>query len=217
MMKYSLFFPLVLPAIAAPAEYNPDAELLLHTLGISFPTPAGPGRRSLRHTVPPMVTPDGCSYSYKHDWVNKLLTDKIFCPNWCGQGVSFTLSVNTLLDDDFEPNVTYADCIIPQCNACANGFQIHGCPCPLLTSFDQVCAAICVDTGVPNEGHLLDHTDDGEGALGNPGSDTPSMVPSDVPSIMPSDVPSLVPSDMPSIIPSDVPSNMPSFSPNTAG
>ena len=142
--RSSSLYTCVLPVLASAAsalEY-PDAETLLYTLGINFPRATGAGKsRSLRHTVPPMLTPDGCTYKDNHDWKNKLLTDEIFCPNFCGNGVHFTLSVNTLLDDDFEPVVTYADCRVPKCNQCGN--EINACPCPKIMELEEACPMVC--------------------------------------------------------------------------
>jgi len=232
---YTFVLP-VLASAAAALEHPDDAETLLHTLGINFPRAAGAERtRSLRHTVPPMLTPDGCTYKDNHDWKKKLLTDEIFCPNFCVNGVHFTLSVNTLLDDDFEPVVTYADCRVPKCNHCGN--EINECPCPQITELDEACRMVCEkpESDEKNETEFdeVDETksdeeseteldeddaqefDEDESKQLEASTSAPTVAPTTSrPSMSPVSTPSDVPSSMPSDVPSSVPSDMPSMVPS---
>jgi hypothetical protein len=54
----------------------------------------------LTDTVPPVWTPVGCEYDFRHD--SNVFVDQLFCPDWCGDGQDFTFMVRTSFTDDCE-------------------------------------------------------------------------------------------------------------------
>ena len=97
--------------------------------------------RDLRHTVPPVITPRGCTYEFDHGTTT--FVDEIFCPDWCGAEQDFTFTTTTLCDEDGNCE-SFADCRVIGCtDDCGPG--VGDCPCDTsLTSLEAVCDVVCV-------------------------------------------------------------------------
>lgn len=96
-------------------------------------------QRELIHTVPPLVTPQGCTYDHQHNF--PVLVDQIFCPSFCGPGRNFSLIVTSKCNSDGTSCPTFADCRLTGCNDdCGSG--VGDCPCEITGFFDLVCSTI---------------------------------------------------------------------------
>ena len=185
----SVVVSLLSVGVAAFSNHE-DNTSPLEVLGLQLPPRSLLWDRELRHTIPPFIAPKECKYEYDHDWDSGILRDTVYCPNWCGKGLDFTLSVQSLVSKEYETD-TIIDCKLVGCTDC--GDELGDCPCPKLKSFDEVCGMMCF------EGSEVDS---------EPSPLLRSRAPSDMPSSMPSDSPSDAPSDAPSDTPSTVPDDV---------
>ena len=127
--------------------------------------------RDLRHTVPPVITPRGCTYEFDHGTTT--FVDEIFCPDWCGDGQDFTFTTTTLCDASGDCE-SFADCRVIGCtDDCGPG--VNDCPCDTaLASFEAVCDDVCL-----------------------PGTEAPVAYPTQAPVPPPTDAPVAMPVPMP--------------------
>ncbi|GAX09638.1 hypothetical protein FisN_19Lh099 [Fistulifera solaris] len=167
-------------SVGVAAKSTEDHLSPLDVLGVQLPPRALLWNRELTHTIPPIIAPKNCKYEFEHDWENGVLRDSVHCPDWCGAGQDFTLSVQSSVSDNYDTK-TLIDCKLIGCTDC--GDEPGDCPCPILKSFDEVCSMMCFE---------------GSEVGTEPSPSLRSRMPSDMPSSMPSDAPSDAPSDMPS-------------------
>ncbi len=94
------------------------------------------------HSIPPSVTPPGCSYSFQH--TDAVFMDEIFCPGYCGTGRDFTYTVTSVCSGNNCD--TFTDCRVRGCNdAC--GDMVGDCSCTSVgfdSIFNNVCDDVCV-------------------------------------------------------------------------
>ncbi len=179
-MKFCSIAVALLSASVGAKSHNEDHSSPLDVVGLQLPPRALLWDRELHHTIPPFITPKGCKYEYEHDWDNGILRDSINCPNWCGEGNDFTLTVQSSISENYDAD-TIINCKLIGCSDC--GEELGDCPCPKITSFEEVCDSMCF---------------------------AESEVKPEIPTSRPSLRVQAIPSDMPSYVPSDMPSDMPS-------
>jgi len=129
------------PAVFATPD-NFDLDYLLNFVA-SRQRILSQGVRELTHTVPQLVVPRGCEYSFDHDTAANVYVDEIYCPTQCGSRGGATFKVTSEdCDENFRNcgNVN-ADCFVDECDSerCVNPGD---CPCVsinLETACDDYC------------------------------------------------------------------------------
>ncbi len=94
------------------------------------------------HSIPPSVTPPGCSYSFQH--ADAVFMDEIFCPGYCGTGRDFTYTVTSVCSGNNCD--TFTDCRVKGCNDDC-GDMVGDCSCTAV-GFDSILNNVCDDVCV---------------------------------------------------------------------
>jgi len=129
-MNISFFILLLYPLVGAQAAIQAD------DLDLSdFVHDVQQKHRKLDHTLPPIVTPQGCEYMGHDATSTTTWVDEIACPNFCSGNRDFALVVTTMFACDEGCPFTTFDCLVQDC--CV---QVGQCPCATL-DLAQVCDA----------------------------------------------------------------------------